>query len=365
MSKIGRIVEDSSQSNLQPEEQAKLTIEWDEVFVLSREASQLCESRVSAEKSQGGRNPESLALSQENNGQPIALSNVEDGIVTVKVTDPPTLAKENSDIPCLSTRENSGFLGTLVRETSEDIQKLLADATASDLPDAPCETFLCRTDNIESDSAQPHPELQSLRHNSSALDGSSKQPTSPPEQLVDDTDATKNSPAPAKRGSRRGVHVRERPQMQQTARAGAMHWAARVRLVRAAWAQRAESRPAFRDQYHGQVEAAQGRIKSKQECLLRFLQMAADDCVVTPDPFGPGGFFGWRRFTVAAGRAPEFRRSLEALFPAGFREDTLKETFRRAGLIPERWQWGSGWRGAVAFEYRQGRADDSDGSHGS
>jgi hypothetical protein len=156
---------------------------------------------------------------------------------------------------------------------------------------------------------------------------------------------------PAPRESRRGAHVRDRPDMQRTARDGAAHWANCVRKVRAEWSAR---NLAFRTEYGSQVEAAQGRIKSKQECLLRFLQMAADDGVVAPGPFVlGGGFFGWTRFAVAPGRAVEFRRALEALFPDGFREDTLKETFRRSGLIPERWQWEHGWRGTAAFEFRE------------
>jgi hypothetical protein len=140
--------------------------------------------------------------------------------------------------------------------------------------------------------------------------------------------------------------------MQQTARDGAVHWAACVRTIRTAWTARAMLRPDFLSQYKGQVDAAYGRIRSKQECLLRFLQMAADDGIVTPEPFGAGGFFGWSRFKVASGRAADFRRGLEDLFPAGFREDTLKETFRRARLIPERWQWEQGWRGGVFFEFQ-------------
>lgn len=167
---------------------------------------------------------------------------------------------------------------------------------------------------------------------------------------------------PMKRESRRGAHVRERPQMQRTARDGAAHWAARVREVRARWTERASRSPGFRGTYYPQVEAAQGRIKSKQECLLRHLQMAADDGAIAPGPFaaGRGGFFGWCRFTVVASRASEFRRSLEALFPPGFREDTLKETFRRAGLIPERWQWAEAWQGSTAFVYRPGRRDEGE-----
>jgi hypothetical protein len=159
----------------------------------------------------------------------------------------------------------------------------------------------------------------------------------------------------AARESRRGAHVKGRPEMQQTARDGAAHWAACAQRVRSAWIERAARQPEFRARFAAQADAAHGRVKCKLECLLRFLQMAADDGLVSPGPFGPGGFFGWCRFTVTPSRAPDFRRGLEGLFPAGFREDTLKETFRRAGLIPERWQWEQAWRGGVAFESRPAR----------
>ncbi len=140
--------------------------------------------------------------------------------------------------------------------------------------------------------------------------------------------------------------------MQQTARDGLVYWAGCLLTIRTAWTARAMLRTAFLSRYAGQVEAARGRIKSKQECLLRFLQMAADDGTVAPGPFGPGGFFGWSRFKVAGGRAEDFRRGLEGLFPAGFKEATLRETFWRARLVPERWQWEQGWRGGVSFEFR-------------
>jgi hypothetical protein len=159
----------------------------------------------------------------------------------------------------------------------------------------------------------------------------------------------------AARESRRGAHVKGRPEMQQTARDGAAHWAACAQRVRTAWTERAARRPEFRARFAAQADAAHGRVKCKLECLLRFLQMAADDGIVSPGPFGHGGFFGWCRFTVTPARAPDFRRGLEGLFPARFREDTLKETFRRAGLIPERWQWEQAWRGGVAFEARPPR----------
>ncbi len=157
--------------------------------------------------------------------------------------------------------------------------------------------------------------------------------------------------------TRRGAHVRERPEMQRTARDGAVHWAAQLRVVRAAWAARAFWSPQFRARFGAQAESAQGRIKSKQECLLRFLQMAAADGVIAAGPFSPaGGFFGWTRFAVSPDRAADFRAGLSALYPVGFKEDTLKETFRRAGLVPERFQWEKGWRGEAAFEYRPQRS---------
>jgi hypothetical protein len=159
--------------------------------------------------------------------------------------------------------------------------------------------------------------------------------------------------APGLLESWRGAHVKERLDMQrQTAMAGAAHWAACVSTIRTVWAARATLWPDFRCQYAGQVDAARGRIDAKQECLLRFLQMAADDGIVTPGPFGVGGFFGWSRFKVASGRAVDFRRGLEELFPAGCREGTLKETFLQTALIPERWQWEQGWRGGVPFVFR-------------
>ena len=155
---------------------------------------------------------------------------------------------------------------------------------------------------------------------------------------------------------RRGLHVRDNPDMQRTAREGAAHWAAQRRLVRAAWAARAAASPAFLAWFSAQADAAQGRIKSKQECLLRSLQMAAADGLIAAGPFvEDAGFFGWNRFAVVRERAGEFRAGITALFPAGFKGDALKELFRRAGLVPENFQWEDGWRGDVAFVCRPRR----------
>ena len=179
---------------------------------------------------------------------------------------------------------------------------------------------------------------------------SSAEPTDPPPLR----------PRPPPRGqplpSRRGLHVRDNPAMQRTAREGAAHWAVQRRLVRAAWAARAAASPAFLAWFSAQADAAQGRIKSKQECLLRSLQMAAADGLIAAGPFvEDAGFFGWNRFAVVRERAGEFRAGITALFPAGFKGGALKELFRQAGLVPENFQWEDGWRGDVAFVCRPRR----------
>ena len=159
--------------------------------------------------------------------------------------------------------------------------------------------------------------------------------------------------APKRGRGNRGAHVRERPDMQQAARDGAAHWLQRVAGVRAEWEQAAaQSGCGFREQFSGQVAAAHGRVKAKLECLLRTLHLAAHAGLIAPvwDPAGPaGGFFGWAGFHVAPGRAAEFRAAVEGLFPAGFREETVRETFRRAGLVPAHWRWEQGWRGEARF----------------
>jgi hypothetical protein len=279
-----------------------------------------------------------------------------------------------------ASRENSGFLSSLTRETSADLNKLLCGITsdisdlvpstsgqngshAHDKADTPKNDVaqqqnnrVDNTHNVQHNAAADlkRMELSNLVHGLESQPPLSARPAAAPNLPPPPPLAPCGRGAPG--GSRRGAHVKERPEMQRAARKGAEHWAARVCELRARWAERAAARPAFADAFAGQVDAARARIKSKQECLLRFLQLAADDGAVLAGPFAPGGFFGWARFAVAPGRADEFRSGLERLFPAGFREATLQETFRRAGLVPGRWDWDGAWRGGVPFEYRQ-RAD--------
>jgi hypothetical protein len=313
---------------------------WDGVLVLSRENSEkLVLSRdnsnslvFSRENSQSGKDLfDKILLSRENS--------------TSIADDTAILGRENSGL--LLTRENSGFLGSLARETSADLCHILCGP--SDAVEIPA--LLGSSDKTGMALGKDmNPAVRPAQRDADGMD--LDEPCVLDSQVNAQGRALRSRGAPAPRESRRGAHVKERPEMQKTARDGAAHWAESVRAIRTAWTARANLRPAFRSQFAGQVDAAHGRIKSKQECLLRFLQMAADDGVVTPGPFAAGGFFGWHRFEVAGGRAGEFRRGLEGLFPAGFREDTLKETFRRAGLIPDRWQWEQGWRGGVPFEFR-------------
>ena len=303
-----------------------LSRENSEKLILSRQNSMSRQNSASVVVKD--EKDEMLILSRENSG-----SLIEDLLV---------FGRQNSGLHM--SRENSGFLGSLARETSADLGRLLC--ITSSISDVLGDTEETSSDEVKTHAAQSPPQ-----------ENMCTRPCEELLELVGQLDTCPRIPKASRgkgtpRDSLRGAHVRGRPEMQKTARDGAAHWAAQVRVMRAAWAERAARRPAFADEYSGQICASQGRIKSKQECLLRFLQLAADDGVVVPGPFGGGGFFGWARFTVAGGRSGDFRRGLEGLFPAGFREDTLKETFRRAGLIPERFRWEEGWRGAVAFEFR-------------
>ena len=259
----------------------------------------------------------------------------QDSTSLIDNVDKVVLGQDNSTDLALS-RENSGFLGFLARETSANLAGLLC-GTSSDISDL----VGFEHQEHQAPSAPRRRDILDL-DDSLDLDRTS---------LTSAASAKRSRGAPSK--SLRGAHVKNRPDMQQTARDGAAHWAACVRTVRATWGERAARRPDFVERFGGQEAAAHGRIKAKQECLLRFLQLAADDGIVAPAEFGAGGFFGWSRFIVVAGRGGAFRRGLEGLFPAGFREDTLKEAFRRAGLLPEQFQWEEGWRGGVAFEYRE------------
>ena len=56
---------------------------------------------------------------------------------------------------------------------------------------------------------------------------------------------------------------------------------------------------------------------------------------------------------VVPKHAADFRRRIEKLFPQPLQENTLHTTFRRAGLVPDR--WASGWSGIAPFIYDQAK----------
>ena len=139
--------------------------------------------------------------------------------------------------------------------------------------------------------------------------------------------------------------------MQKKARDGQEHWLQQVRETRRTWQERREWEREGR--YMEQVETcAAQQIKSQHECLLRTLQMSASDGLIRPLPFvdcGPQSFLGWTGFRVVMERAQEFRARIDALFPTPLKENTLHTSFRRAGLVPDK--WSSGWLGLTDFKY--------------
>jgi len=151
----------------------------------------------------------------------------------------------------------------------------------------------------------------------------------------------------------RGAHVKGRPEMQETARRGQEHWAREVQELRERWREERcwEADSAFQ----GQLELlARRHIKSQHECLLRCLHIAAARGMVKPAPYNNGegkSFLGWTGFSVMPNRAQEFREMVEAMFPTPLLENTLHNTFRRAGLVPG--SWGEAWLGLSPFMYKK------------
>jgi len=151
----------------------------------------------------------------------------------------------------------------------------------------------------------------------------------------------------------RGAHVRGRPEMQETARNGQRHWATEVQELRDQWSEArcAEANPAFQ----AQLELmARRHIKNQHECLLRALHIAAAKGMVDPLPFNTAegkSFLGWTGFEVRPERAAEFREAVESMFPAPLLENTLHNTFRRAGLVPS--SWSEAWLGLAPFGYKK------------
>jgi hypothetical protein len=165
---------------------------------------------------------------------------------------------------------------------------------------------------------------------------------------------TKETKAPAKKKQKidgSGTHVKYRPDMQKRARDGQEHWMKQVKDIRTLWAERKEH--TRNPHYQEQVDTcAQMQIKSQHECLLRTLQMCATDGIIVPLPFAPCGqdsFLGWTGFQVIPDKALVFRGKIDKLFPVPLKENTLHTSFRRAGLVPDK--WSSGWLGLTPFKF--------------
>eukprot|EP00285_Hemiselmis_virescens_P014870 CAMPEP_0173402618 /NCGR_PEP_ID=MMETSP1356-20130122/54483_1 /TAXON_ID=77927 ORGANISM="Hemiselmis virescens, Strain PCC157" /NCGR_SAMPLE_ID=MMETSP1356 /ASSEMBLY_ACC=CAM_ASM_000847 /LENGTH=137 /DNA_ID=CAMNT_0014362997 /DNA_START=21 /DNA_END=431 /DNA_ORIENTATION=- len=134
--------------------------------------------------------------------------------------------------------------------------------------------------------------------------------------------------------------------MQKKARDGQEHWLSKVKKVREVWSQHPQcsTNPNFKEQ----VEACtHHQKKSQQECLLRTLQLSAADGMIKPLAWhtfsGPGqdegeSFLGWTGFQVAEKHAEAFKARIEDLFPETPQENTLHTTFRRAGIVPDKWK---------------------------
>ena len=153
--------------------------------------------------------------------------------------------------------------------------------------------------------------------------------------------------APGK--SRRGEHLRSRTEKSALARDD---WAARVTALRAECEARRWRLPeSTTDLFEQQIRAAHRSVKAQKECILRFLQLAADDGLLVPalDQHAPS-FFGWVGFTAVPGREHELRAAAEELFGG---QTTLELAFLRAGLEPEGFHRRRGWDWAVAFRFRE------------
>eukprot|EP00288_Rhodomonas_lens_P012845 CAMPEP_0177703620 /NCGR_PEP_ID=MMETSP0484_2-20121128/7769_1 /TAXON_ID=354590 /ORGANISM="Rhodomonas lens, Strain RHODO" /LENGTH=349 /DNA_ID=CAMNT_0019214987 /DNA_START=263 /DNA_END=1312 /DNA_ORIENTATION=+ len=166
------------------------------------------------------------------------------------------------------------------------------------------------------------------------------------------------APAPAPRRRRRrnqqprGAHVKNRPEMQETAREGQKHWGNMVQDLRKEWQDKKtwEYCESFREQIQ---MCSRTHIKSQHECLLRQLQMALVDKIITASDFSASeddSFLGWVGFQIVAEHKDEFRARIEGMFATVPKENTLNNAFRRAGLVPKQC-WNEAWKGKAAFFY--------------
>lgn len=149
----------------------------------------------------------------------------------------------------------------------------------------------------------------------------------------------------------RGAHVKNRPEMQVKAREGQKHWGEMVQHLRREWQKRRMfENPHFREQV---AMCSRAHIKSQHECLLRQLQFALIDNMITASDFNASeadSFLGWTGFQIVQGQHQRFRAKIESLFASTPKENTLNNSFRRAGLVPVHC-WSDAWSGISPFKY--------------
>ena len=168
----------------------------------------------------------------------------------------------------------------------------------------------------------------------------------------------RRSSAVALGSSARGAHVRGRPVMQETARAGQQHWAQEVKRKREEWAQM-EAEQQYEKVFKEQIDmCVRCNIKSQKECLLRYLHLSTAGKLIRPDGFAPlkdgddrSSFFGWKGFTVCSkANGAKFKAGVNDMFGGDNpKQNTVQNLFRRAGLVPD--DWVQAWEGAIPFRF--------------
>jgi hypothetical protein len=164
----------------------------------------------------------------------------------------------------------------------------------------------------------------------------------------------------ANQANTRGMHVKERPDMHERARAGQEHWGKMVQDIRSEWQRK---RMWEKDEHYSrQISMCTRRhVKSQHECFLRILQMSKiegviEQCVLSNDE--ENSFCGWVSFKVNQATGRTFRDRIKNMFPGQSLGNTLNNAFRRAGLIPEAnadetkpRSWEDAWNGVCAFQF--------------
>lgn len=298
--------------------------------------------------------------------------------------------EKSSDMASLLRAQSDDFSLRLFRERS--LTMLQSIGVPSDAASAAsrgeCEAPACPPPSAESgtgsaalpptreedeeDAAESSSSAESEAEEEPARRVSARNVGKPKRKLVelDDSDDDYMPPSTSKKGSKkakkggasrpsgysqnnRGAHVKGRPEMQETARNGQRHWKDEVNNLRAKWqdARCFEANPAFQSQLE---LMARRHIKNQHECLLRALHIAAAQGMIDPAPFNTAegrSFLGWTGFSVRPDRAAEFRSAVEEMFPQPLLENTLHNTFRRAGLVPS--SWSDAWLGFAPFGYKK------------